>query len=133
MFRQTCRQLFSRVFSTVFSRLSSGSPRLLLPGCVKNSITASGPQLGRVAVIKLHQSASRGGCVSQFFLSFSQLHLSACPPLSTSLFFSFWRFFFFLFLPLSFSLKEWLTIWDITLSLPARLNLTNPHCIVFKL
>lgn len=68
-FRQTDRQLFS----TMFSCLSSGSPRLLLPGCVKNSITAPGPQLGRVAVIKLHHSASREGCVSPFsslFLSY---------------------------------------------------------------
>ena len=66
--------------------VSSGSLRLLLQGCVKNSITAPGPQLGRVAVIKLHHSASREGCVSPLASYFSQLHFYL------TLFFLFWLF-----------------------------------------
>lgn len=78
--RQSGRHLFSQVVSTMFSCLSSGSSTLFLhthPGCVKNSITAPGPQLGRVAVIKLHHSASRGSAVSPFsFLSLSLIFLT---------------------------------------------------------
>lgn len=69
----------------MFSCPSSGSSRLLLPGCVKNSITPPGPQLGTVAVIKPHPSVSQRACVSPFHsLSLSSIHTFSLLSASTS-------------------------------------------------